>query len=177
MGDGSPLTDEELKAIREREAGATPGPWKWRPTAESDPTIDHPYFTDWRLCGNPEALRVFAADCGTIQDAAFIASARSDIPALLDAIEATQRECAVQYVKGWNDGEADAERLRVELESEHRRAEAALGALRELRDAAKEALDDMTVSEDGTGGEWWPETEAKWDAALEAAEALLQAQS
>lgn len=118
------MTDAELKAIQERADKATRGPWLSHDTLQGEWGVSLPND------GTVSVWGLYFGDMETntgqdIANADFVAHARNDIPALLDALEAAQRECAAQYVKGWNDGEADAERLRVERDD-------ALAALREL---------------------------------------------
>jgi hypothetical protein len=84
------MTKDDLKAIREREAAASEGPW----VAENNPA-DVTIRLDARL--NSGSLRV-AAHCGSeyglipqgilfAPDADFVANARQDVPALCDEVE------------------------------------------------------------------------------------------
>jgi len=84
-----PLTRAELDAIRERCEAATPGPWTPVPQTSDGRHIREAAVVNasmqsfWQCCykqgnGQPE------------QDAAFIAAARTDVPALLAHIEALE---------------------------------------------------------------------------------------
>ena len=68
-----PMTDEQLAAIREREKAATPGPWLRRHYTDCLPLIKMP---------NDEIQ-----DITRVEDADFIAEARTDVPSLLDEVE------------------------------------------------------------------------------------------
>lgn len=89
------LSAEQIEAIRERAATATPGPWT---------TIDPPWGDGSAVCtgtGDPHGQRLI---CDTnerewqgdasnvVEDAEFIARARTDIPLLLAELDATRRE-------------------------------------------------------------------------------------
>lgn len=87
-----PLTDEELAAIETRAEKATPGPWRWEyPNLEElridDPDIREGDVTPYLVTdGVPDADPVLDDICDPmvgIEDAAFIAHARQDIPRLL----------------------------------------------------------------------------------------------
>lgn len=71
------LSKEQLQAIRERCEAATPGEWKV--------SVDYVYKID----GDREIL---IADCPNVHDAAFVAHAREDIPALLAEVERLEEE-------------------------------------------------------------------------------------
>ncbi len=92
------MTDDELAAIRARVEEATPGPWKWYHPAE--------FPTDIRLGWGgrpPKGGYLFRLTCShdpelsggaggahappSEADAAFIAAARTDVPALLAEVE------------------------------------------------------------------------------------------
>ena len=91
-----PLTEERLVEIRGREKAATQGPWRAKSEAlEADE------------CGNVTAAMTYVStndkgicilygrghdDANTQGDAAFIAHARQDIPALLDEVERLRAE-------------------------------------------------------------------------------------
>lgn len=86
-----PLTEERIAEIRGREKAATPGPWRAKcEILEADE------------CGNATAAMTYVStndkgicilygrghdDTNAQEDAAFIAHAREDIPALLDEVE------------------------------------------------------------------------------------------
>ena len=77
------LTSEELKAIRERCEKATLGPWRW---ADDKLHAPQEVLMEALLCNWEDAY----VDVGKA-DAAFIATARSDIPALLDTVDELRR--------------------------------------------------------------------------------------
>lgn len=85
----TPLTDEQLAAIRERADKATPGPWtseheSWAgPNAVLSTTFNGHAVA---VCG--EEAQPYPASV----DAAFIAAARQDVPALLTEIERLKAE-------------------------------------------------------------------------------------
>jgi hypothetical protein len=79
------MTDEELTAIEARANAATMGPWKGK--KNSGVVSKHTHFT------------VFDTGCGcctekdlSADDAAFIAAARADVPALIDEVRRIQAE-------------------------------------------------------------------------------------
>lgn len=127
------MTDEELQQIRERCDRATPGPWQ---------VHGFDVIGAERVKGQLQVIvEDNPYDGGGIReevDVEFIAHARADIPALLSALEQAQRESAAQYVKGWNDGEADAEKLRVERDALLSEIDRLKGEITRLEDAAKD---------------------------------------
>ena len=80
------LTPEQIEAIREREANATPGPWREvsHPAQISKP--DGPFRDILSIEDDAVALSVYESD------SALIAHARSDIPALLTEVERLRAE-------------------------------------------------------------------------------------
>jgi len=83
------MTDGKLNEIRARCEAATPGPWRnigeplsGYPRIFSD--AEHGGFRQPFICG------IRAADEQANNDAEFMAHAREDIPALLDALEAAE---------------------------------------------------------------------------------------
>ncbi len=88
----------DLDAIRKRCEAATPGPWEWSgPTRnETARGLYRTYVHQVPGCGGdnipPEKFYISIQSVGTAErddaDANFIANARTDIPALLDAYEA-----------------------------------------------------------------------------------------
>jgi len=72
------LTQEEIKAIKAREKGATPGLWRHEKMPDT-------YVNPYRI-GNDEYVLIEVVLSES--DAEFIAHAREDIPALMDALEA-----------------------------------------------------------------------------------------
>lgn len=91
------MTEEQLKAIEERAKAATPGPWTPKRLRQND----------WHLRG-PDGI-VFA-EVEDDADAAFIAHAREDIPALVEEVRRLRgvadrlRELQEEY--GLADGNA-----------------------------------------------------------------------
>ena len=84
------MDTQELQAIRERAEAATPGPWKHKKTYISTITTE-PESDDFIVWGDG------GVDKET--DAEFIAHARTDIPALLDALAAVTAERDALRVK------------------------------------------------------------------------------
>lgn len=106
------MTPAERAEIRARAEAATPGPWE-RQEVDGQPTAGVGYRI---LAGHLERNLIVAEWRG---DAAFIAHARTDIPALLDEVERTE---------GW------VENLRIYREDWQRHAaaaEAEVGLLKE----------------------------------------------
>lgn len=108
------MTDEELKAIEERANAATPGPWKWLPTrgalvvADSPGHGEHILWPDNVPGAGPddEDFRPWASALGACglkaepdaeANAAFLASAREDVPALVAELRATRRLAKVAF--------------------------------------------------------------------------------
>ena len=93
-------TPEELAAIRERANAATEGPWLYRPHQHddwgtvriSDP--EEPYFVARAQAGGPSDLDAHrkAKTDPYRHNGEFIAHARTDVPRLLDLIEAQRAE-------------------------------------------------------------------------------------
>lgn len=82
------MNADEVDAIRARAEAATPGPWRWRDDGYDSVVLDR---SDDYVGGCP--------DCGVRagfdeSDAEFIAAARTDIPALLDALDEARAEAA-----------------------------------------------------------------------------------
>lgn len=101
-----PLTEERIAEIRGREKAATQGPWRAKcEILEADE------------CGNATAEMTYVStndkgicilygrghdDANTQEDAAFIAHAREDIPALLDEVERLRAENEKLKEIAWN---------------------------------------------------------------------------
>lgn len=90
------MTDtERIAEIREREQSATPGPWRVRAGNVYHPTnVATDEAEPWTMCEiipgcNGLELPEGEEDAGNAQ---FIASARTDIPYLLDRVVALERE-------------------------------------------------------------------------------------
>ena len=88
------MTDEELNAIEARANVATPGPWLMRESedigdrvVEAISAVKGPLFED-----------IVKTDSGTyppgLNDAAFIAAARDDVPALVAEVRALKEQIA-----------------------------------------------------------------------------------
>jgi hypothetical protein len=83
------VTDEELRAIKERCEKATPGPWEWSDgTCDDEDGERHGY-----RCG-PMWVDVCDQLAVPVVDAEFIAHAREDVPALLAEVERLRRPTA-----------------------------------------------------------------------------------
>jgi len=86
MDDNTPLTNEEVAAIRARCAAATPGPW--RAYIEGR---DHTSGSSFIMTGEGEVRGDDIELSGaTLADQDFIAHARQDIPRLLAEIQRLQ---------------------------------------------------------------------------------------
>lgn len=84
-----PLSDEDLAAMKARAAAATPGPWVYSGGSPEDPTVGyvvHHRTLRWEEFGQGDAY--------TMQDAAFLAAAREDVPRLVGEVERLQQENA-----------------------------------------------------------------------------------
>ncbi|UOY86865.1 hypothetical protein [Bacillus glycinifermentans] len=73
------MTKDQLEEIRQRAEAATEGPWHYVITAEGAYILD-------------QDSDLISGECAREQDARFIASARQDIPALLDHIAEIDRK-------------------------------------------------------------------------------------
>jgi hypothetical protein len=83
MNDNTPLTDEELAAIRARCAAATPGPWRSHVEGR-----DHTSGSSFIMTGEDDSRGEDIELSGaTPADQDFIAHARQDIPRLLEEIQ------------------------------------------------------------------------------------------
>ncbi|WP_395454657.1 hypothetical protein ACHMW5_13385 [Azospirillum melinis] len=93
-------TPEELAAIRERANAATEGPWLYRPHKMDDwgtvriSDAEEPYFVARAQAGGPtdHAAHRAAGTDPYERNGLFIAHARTDVPRLLDLIEALRAE-------------------------------------------------------------------------------------
>jgi hypothetical protein len=96
------VTQEQLEAIRQRAENATPGPWeiRWGEVVTKHP--DHQNVSQWydgysnAICSLNDGEYIINSNKDN--DAAFIAHARTDIPALLDHIAELEAELA--YMNG-----------------------------------------------------------------------------
>ena len=81
------MTDEELQAIKERAKKATPGPWfnnKWHVATSGDVTGGYP-ADNKSICETNDGE--YIENGNGVNDAAFIAKAREDVPALVAELE------------------------------------------------------------------------------------------
>lgn len=100
MSTNEPMTQEQLDAIKGREAKATIGPWG----------VDGP-----SLCGGVDSLAVYHVEDGgavayvqpSWDDAVFIAEAREDVPALLAEVERLRGKIADAWDEGYKAGDND----------------------------------------------------------------------
>jgi hypothetical protein len=90
------LTQEQLEAIRQRAENATPGPWEvgWGDVITKHPDCQN--VSQW-YGGHSNAIcslndGEYIMNSNEDNDAAFIANARTDIPALLDHIAELEAE-------------------------------------------------------------------------------------
>ena len=99
------MTPEEIAALRALAEAATPGPWYWRNTGDAYLFgTRSKVVMAFRRMGMNSAQPVFRdhttnllidagkANINALPDAAFIAAARTAVPALLDALEVAERE-------------------------------------------------------------------------------------
>jgi hypothetical protein len=126
---GAPrLSDEELAAINARAEAATPGPWQWVDPETDEPCLpdspcatgDHGGYayrlslrtveefpTSWVgplprfIINTAEEFYEVEQDDGTWRhpDAAFIAAARTDVPALLAEVERLRAELDTAWLR------------------------------------------------------------------------------
>jgi hypothetical protein len=148
LRDAESSSELDLEGIRARVEAATPGPWE---ADEGKVTCDHSADPSWALRERP-VVTTLASDT----DAEFIAHARTDVPALLDALEKVDRIATMvngQYLEQLARAQAAEARL-VEVEE----------ALRELLVMSEvtehRLLDDVVLGN-------------RWVAACDAARALL----
>jgi hypothetical protein len=130
----------DLEPIKARDAAATPGPWKptaYRVYAPADPVPDRILAACWRPWGP-------VTGPGSIEaDAAFIAAARTDVPELVAEVEQLRddlriaNEATLVLLSRFAAAQADAERLRAEVEPD------LLHALAELGDEALWGVDEV----------------------------------
>jgi hypothetical protein len=154
------LTSEERKAIRERCANATPGPWDkemlYIPTDEDGdplPPVELSNGVGVRAVAiasnNGElvaAVGVVDVDSGTLIDseelamsnatanAPFIAHARADLPAALDTIEALEgvvREALSECEKFINTADEQIAKTKGDVQWGHRRVRFAAASVRD----------------------------------------------
>ena len=86
----NPMTPVQLAEIREREAKATAGPWRSNHGRHTVLDKGHKKYISKRTGYVPEPHTMGDGETGymTTDDADFIAHARTDIPALLAALDA-----------------------------------------------------------------------------------------
>ena len=92
------MTDDELRAIRERAEAATPGPWYWIPAPIGE-GVQGQFVSSCNgaICNFGRWTRKHGWDQAippVTETAAFIAHAREDIPRLLDEIASLKRQIA-----------------------------------------------------------------------------------
>lgn len=122
------LTDEEIEEIKARAEAATPGPWKWwtsnswnrlkRDDCGVTQNVAEPFVS---RSDNHPGLSI------NEEDMAFIAHARTDIPALLSALEAEKKRA--------DEAEALAERLKREAAQHAQEARTANATIAEAYQA------------------------------------------
>lgn len=89
------LTDERLAEIRARVEAATPGEWSyWTFDVHEDWEQDNSPVVDGAFIRGPAYYPDPEATYWRVGDAAFVAAARTDVPALLDEIDALRSENA-----------------------------------------------------------------------------------
>ena len=137
------MTDEELQAIRERAEKATPGPWEANEVG---------LYVIAPLARGKESIARMPYPYGDTSDnqsnAAFIAHARTDIPALLAEVERLRVvERSVQF--------ADSPEAQAAIEREHERWMAEHAALREIVQAVAKADPLSDVAREWSGVPGW----------------------
>lgn len=112
------MTDAELQEIRDRHAATTPGEWK---VGIPDDALCHCFHLSRTLSGKRVCCNVFANECEDVTapcagldpvDAAFIAHAHQDVPALLAEIERLKADLADNHC---NSCDGSAPECRVSL--------------------------------------------------------------
>jgi hypothetical protein len=108
------MTDEQLREIEGRANAATPGPWFQRASIDKDMTIegDIIYVAD-SYGPNHERDTWDAAVAAARADAAFIAAARDDVPALIAELrelrawkKAVPVNAILRDMNGWGNPES-----------------------------------------------------------------------
>ena len=125
------LTEANLQAIEEREKAATKGPWELE--------IKHNNHAVW-LYHKKEASELICEGIVALGDAAFIAYARSDIPALIAEVKRLEMDGREERkLLGYKDDclQAGVETIR-QLEDE-------LKACRELAKVTQEMLNNFSA--------------------------------
>lgn len=104
------MNTEQLNAIKERVAKATPGPWESEFIGLSKPQY------------SVINMELYVAHVYEESDAVFIAHSREDVLALVAQVERLQNRCELYEVARRNDGKmiehraTEIERLRAELQ-------------------------------------------------------------
>ena len=118
------MTEQELDAIAARAEAATPGPWVFAPSSQG--SLEHGCVLVGGRLGNglgDDGLHVGEEEFG-VHDAAFIAAARTDVPALVAALREANAKIARMQMR--------IETVEVEC---NRHAEATKRVYAELRQA------------------------------------------
>lgn len=84
-----PDSDIDVDAIRERLAAASPGPWR---TGDRDPEYGDVMHPHELIIGHKQAMVELEPGKNGAADAAFIAAARQDVPALLAEVDRLRAE-------------------------------------------------------------------------------------
>lgn len=140
------LTDTQLAAIRERAEKATAGPWIYAPPTHM--------FDSCIVKGGENGGKVIAYSPRSLDsDQANIrmcAHARTDVPALLETVDALKEEAEKQYLLGLEHGSA---RIKGECDILLEQAKAD----KAKADALRGALAPVSASPDneGTAFPWW----------------------
>lgn len=120
------LPREERDAIRARAEAAMPGPWEYEPSTDE-------------ILSPDGGIAEMTWPGRTRTSAEFIAHARTDVTALLDALDEAERRIALAHEVGNEVGErcaraeAKAGRTRAERDFEERRADGLAAELAALR--------------------------------------------
>lgn len=137
-------TEIDLAAIKARVEAATPGPWE----AQDDGEIFAPEQDGWW----PSVVRADMSTAASAEDAAFIASAREDVPALVAEVERLRGEVAelkTSLVELQPSSAADrAERAERAAESTKRAHDALAAVIERVRQAVSNHPDPCEVHPD-----------------------------
>lgn len=101
------INAEQLNAIKERAAKATPGPWN---IGEQYEQMDPGHY----VYSESNGYIVVAEEEGTFgkEDAEFIASSREDVPTLVAEVKRLQSEVKKMFHEGYAAGKRDERKFR-----------------------------------------------------------------
>lgn len=161
-----PYSPAEIEACRQRAEKATPGPWRkkhasgWNVERENGGST---FVGIGEVTGNEVialAVASYPGDDDLLSDAAFIAHARADIPALLATIDALQATIAESGEKLRSSALANldlisrGDNLRAQLASAERIRDDAVDARRIATDMINEAIQEAERQALERAAEW-----------------------